>query len=803
MQTQDKKRKLSQQPKKGLNSLNVINSLRSKNNEKEENNSNRINTVDNIDSGGGEYRNDKNDKNNKNIKSNNDKTNNDKIRKIYSSKERKPDDFRSKLNKNSAKISSSIDKSLLPRSKQESSVNKIDKLDKNVIDKKKKMINNKNVIPPTKIQHTNSNNINFTNATNSNIVNDKPNDIKTTKKSGPASDKNAPKVTINLGQETEQVTKQDTKQENKNSKENSKSCFKDNNNLHNKNLSIQSPNNFYKMNKSPSKKQNSNITFIYNYEANFTDEGIPSINEQTTNANTHMSTKSATEKEINLNNINNLRKTPVNLKNNNIYKYNDKILKGEETSLRQSVEVNQSKYSYQSSTLSTGSNIEQPTYLHYDLKIGTECSNKILDIIENIKEVLNLTLKDHIDSSPSELEINNINNLNNKTIIGSELNFLKNVTNINLSSTQKKEKIILDKRLKMNLVAQEIETVNSKACNFNDIMSNLLKKQESQYITFKSKQSVMINLDANINNDNSAGAGNQDLNVSKIAKFFNKSNINQKIKKIENESEKRINIYNNMFEDCTKNIKDITEFIKSSIQKQEAEEKEKENIRLKNTIKESKILKKIALFDKYASHNTSLNNLSNLNNLNNTLNDRKSPFASKTKNKEVHNSAINPFSSFCRNSNEILNSDKIDKGDEYRESKLSILSKYRESMMSREDSMVNENTTNIFIPSSNIHNVNKHQELNMGFKVLRKELMIYNEQGYLESITDINDSYNEEILKIKDFRLSKIIEDLYEDEDIKDYRSSIRRSKSVNYHNDIDNNEEGLERRDTIINRVR
>ena len=388
---------------------------------------------------------------------------------------------------------------------------------------------------------------------------------------------------------------------------------------------------------------------------------------------------------------------------------------------------------------------KQPTFLHFDLKLNHECTNKIINIVENIKEVLNLTLKDHIDSDFDFIKPKDnfdIQNLSSSSLrIGSELNFLSKMNN--LTTSQNKEKILLDKKLKMNLVAQEIEIVNNKAEKFNAIMNKLYNKEECKRNLFRTKPSENIN--------------NIDLNVSNLALFFNKSNLSQKIKKIEIDSDKRIDIYNNMFSECKTNFQEISDFILGSVKKQEQEELDKElnmEMSLKRKSKmENVIYKKLALCDRLAS----INQTSNMNNFNSSIKKDKpsNPFGRPSKLNQI----------LCEDEEDYISDDE-----------------YRESVTNEKIS-----TAKIFIPSSHIGQVHKDKELNLDYKVLRKQFMIYNDKGLLEPI---NDSFEQKIfkyVKFKDENIKKIRKSINNNElENQEHRFSKKRPKS---NDNLDNTE--------------
>jgi len=166
---------------------------------------------------------------------------------------------------------------------------------------------------------------------------------------------------------------------------------------------------------------------------------------------------------------------------------------------------------------------EQSSYMKYDLNISEEHTNKILELIENVKNVLNLTLKDHLDSDVNVLQAKK------DGVENDSLNFLSKESGV----VSNPEKFLLDKKLKMNIISQEIEIVHTKTFKFEESMSNMLK---------------VLNLKSCMESD-------EELQEKTMAN----------IKEIHNFSDKRMSIYQTYFGDCTQNFQTIQSCIYDSV----------------------------------------------------------------------------------------------------------------------------------------------------------------------------------------------------------------------------------------------
>jgi len=153
---------------------------------------------------------------------------------------------------------------------------------------------------------------------------------------------------------------------------------------------------------------------------------------------------------------------------------------------------------------------EQSSYMKYDLSISEEHTNKILELIENVKNVLNLTFKDHLDSDVNVLQAKN-----------------------DVVENENPEKFLLDKKLKMNIISQEIEIVHIKTFKFEESMSNMLK---------------VLNLKSCMESD-------EELQEKTMAN----------IKEIHNFSDKRMSIYQTYFGNCIQNFQTIQSCIYDSV----------------------------------------------------------------------------------------------------------------------------------------------------------------------------------------------------------------------------------------------
>jgi len=385
--------------------------------------------------------------------------------------------------------------------------------------------------------------------------------------------------------------------------------------------------------------------------------------------------------------------------------------------------------------------LESSSFMHYDLNMSLDHTNKIIDVIDNIKNVLNLTLKDHIDSSFFEPDGSG----NEKTKIpklGKDLNFIDNKP---VSSSLNDLKIVLDKKLKLNIISQEIDNVNNKACKFEESMSNLLKVMDLKSC----------------------------IETSSITKerLLEKTIFN--LKEINNTSDKRMFIYTNFFNECKQNFNEITSFI--HLANEERPERPSLLKRKSSNNKQKSDSKNISL------NVSSVNNISNFNAGSESLLDsglfKRSDNPSKFQTGKLEKVILSPNKKLRKDNhvNFMPDSDMFGiQNSPYKNSRLGssiplqysisntskygsnrnskkILSSNYESLAFSDDEsntnldetiLVNEHT-NVMLPNSQIGVVKKNAELNIPFKVVKQE---YGEDD--NSVNDLNDSFNERISKL-------------------------------------------------------
>ena len=493
--------------------------------------------------------------------------------------------------------------------------------------------------------------------------------------------------------------------------------------------------------------------------------------------------------------------------------------------------------SEQNEKLQTIPGDESSCYMKYDLNMSLEHTNKIIEVVDNIRNVLNLTLKDHLDSgsninisdgSGNDTSLHSSSTFHNTfpSNTGKELNFLNNP--LSLSSpgdiNLKDMKLVLDKKLKLNIISQEIDIVNTKARKFEESMSNILK--------------VL------------------DLKSCIETAHLTKEQIQEKtllnIKEINIESDQRMFVYKNFFMECAANFDEITDFIYKSADKTENDRKILSNKKgASKTAERNEKFEKSEILEKSENDISTLNNHTNnssIKNLNHMFTNSKPPIDTTTnislfkrddiKDKFKTVKALDKI--VIHSPKKKLKKSSNNKNSSYRDSNISNIpgipnspyktnskpiefslsgscansgkysGKYRSSFLTkgsregfsdddcdiipadeRNESMLLKEDTKVIIPGSQIGAVKKNVEANVPFKVVNIEYADPNHN--LNSVEELNDNFNQKFSNISSrYSLEDTIFEFgtaSRNSNIEGFHRKGKRSRSLKLNNTMLDNE--------------